>query len=92
MSNHYDYMTWVTINKTSPEVAKILEKEMNRQDNTVELIASENYVSDAIKAACVVYLPANMPRESRMQDTMAVVKMSMSLNLIAKRNGLKYLM
>lgn len=52
MSNHYDYMTWVAINKTSPEVAKILEKEMNRQDNTVELIASENYVSDAIKAAC----------------------------------------
>lgn len=52
MSNHYDYITWVTINKTSPEVAKILEKEMNRQDNTVELIASENYVSDAIKAAC----------------------------------------
>lgn len=52
MSNHYDYMTWVTINKTSPEVAKILEKEMNRQDNTVELIASENYVSDAIKATC----------------------------------------
>ena len=52
MSNHYDYMTWVTINKTSPEVAKILEKEMNRQDNTVELIASENYVSDAIKVAC----------------------------------------
>lgn len=52
MNNHYDYMTWVTINKTSPEVAKILEKEMNRQSNTVELIASENYVSDAIKAAC----------------------------------------
>lgn len=52
MSNHYDYMTWVAINKTSPEMAKILEKEMNRQDNTVELIASENYVSDAIKAAC----------------------------------------
>lgn len=52
MSNHYDYMTWVTINKTSPKVAKILEKEMNRQDNTVELIASENYVSDAIKAVC----------------------------------------
>ena len=25
---------------------------MKRQDNTVELIASENYVSDAIKAAC----------------------------------------
>lgn len=52
MSNHYDYMTWVTINKTSPEVAKILEKEINRQDNTVELIASENYVSDTIKVAC----------------------------------------
>lgn len=52
MNNWYDEGILSTITEESPEVAKILEKEMNRQDNTVELIASENYVSDAIKAAC----------------------------------------
>lgn len=52
MSGNYDVDVLHTIASTSPEVAKILKKEMNRQDNTVELIASENYVSDAIKAAC----------------------------------------
>lgn len=52
MSSWYDNTIWGVIEDASPEVAKILEKEMNRQDNTVELIASENYVSDAIKAAC----------------------------------------
>lgn len=52
MSSWYDEGILTTITEESPEVAKILGKEMNRQDNTVELIASENYVSDAIKAAC----------------------------------------
>lgn len=52
MNNWYDEGILSTITEESPEVAKILEKEMNRQDNTVELIASENYASDAIKAAC----------------------------------------
>lgn len=52
MSSNYDVDILHTIANTSPEVANILKKEMNRQDNTVELIASENYVSDAIKAAC----------------------------------------
>lgn len=52
MNNWYDEGILSTITEESPEVAKILEKEMNRQDNTVELIASENYVSNAIKAAC----------------------------------------
>lgn len=52
MNNWYNEGILSTITEESPEVAKILEKEMNRQDNTVELIASENYVSDAIKAAC----------------------------------------
>lgn len=52
MSSWYDEGVLATITEESPEVARILEKEMNRQDNTVELIASENYVSDAIKEAC----------------------------------------
>lgn len=52
MSSNYDNVIWSIIDDESPKVAEILDKEMNRQDNTVELIASENYVSDAIKAAC----------------------------------------
>ena len=52
MSSNYDNVIWSIINDESPKVAEILDKEMIRQDNTVELIASENYVSDAIKAAC----------------------------------------
>lgn len=52
MSSNYDVVNQKIISYTSPIVGEILEKEMNRQDNTVELIASENYVSNAIKAAC----------------------------------------
>lgn len=52
MSSRYDDNILDVIKQSSPVVSEILCKEMNRQDNTVELIASENYVSDAIKAAC----------------------------------------
>ena len=34
------------------EITEILAKEQSRQDNTVELIASENYASDAVMALC----------------------------------------
>lgn len=50
MSSKYDKYIYKTVKKTSPVVAKILKDEMDRQDRTVELIASENFVCDAIKA------------------------------------------
>lgn len=40
------------ISKFSPEVGRMIGEEYNRQANNVELIASENYCSDAILAAC----------------------------------------
>ncbi len=40
------------IKKTSPIVGEMIEKEYNRQKNNVELIASENYCSEAVLAAC----------------------------------------
>ena len=40
------------IKKASPTVGGFIEKEYNRQKNNVELIASENYCSEAILAAC----------------------------------------
>lgn len=40
------------IRTASPEVADLVQKEFDRQTNNVELIASENYCSDAVMAAC----------------------------------------
>ena len=37
-----------TIKKFDPEVAEAIELEVNRQRNKIELIASENFVSDAV--------------------------------------------
>ena len=39
------------IKKASPIVGGLIEKEYNRQKNNVELIASENIVSEAVLAA-----------------------------------------
>ena len=45
-----DYIDqWVKLQ--DPEVAKAIEQEENRQRNTIELIASENFVSRAVMAA-----------------------------------------
>lgn len=40
------------IKKNSPIVGELIEKEYNRQKNNIELIASENYCSEAVLAAC----------------------------------------
>lgn len=39
------------INETDPEVAELIDKELIRQQNTIELIASENIASKAVMAA-----------------------------------------
>ena len=40
------------IRKTDAEVASAIEKELERQQTTIELIASENFTSPAVMAAC----------------------------------------
>ena len=40
------------IKKTDIEVAELIEKELKRQQTTIELIASENFTSKAVMAAC----------------------------------------
>ncbi len=39
------------IRREDPEIADLIEKELNRQQNTIELIASENFTSEAVMAA-----------------------------------------
>lgn len=50
MSKYNDYI-YDTIVSASPRVAEILGNEMDRQEENCELIASENFVSDAVLAA-----------------------------------------
>lgn len=40
------------IKKVDPQVAEAIEKELKRQQTTIELIASENFTSTAVMAAC----------------------------------------
>ncbi|MBQ8847383.1 MAG: serine hydroxymethyltransferase [Candidatus Gastranaerophilales bacterium] len=40
------------IKNTDPEVAKYIDLELKRQRETIELIASENFTSEAVMAAC----------------------------------------
>ena len=40
------------IKKQDKQIAELIEKELNRQQNTIELIASENFTSPAVMAAC----------------------------------------
>lgn len=48
----YNIENIARIKETSPMVGGLIEKEYERQKNNVELIASENYCSEAVLAAC----------------------------------------
>ena len=48
----YNVDNFAFIKKFSPVVGDLIEKEYNRQKNNIELIASENYCSEAVLAAC----------------------------------------
>ena len=51
-NSNYNQMIIDEIGKVSPKVAGLVEKEYLRQKNNIELIASENYCSEAVLAAC----------------------------------------
>ena len=51
-NNTYNVDNYQFIKKTSPKVGGLIEQEYNRQKNNIELIASENYCSEAVLAAC----------------------------------------
>jgi glycine hydroxymethyltransferase len=50
--NAYNVENIAFIKNASETVGKFIEEEYNRQKNNVELIASENYCSEAVLAAC----------------------------------------
>ena len=50
--SRYNVDNIALIKAASPKVGALIEAEYNRQKNNVELIASENYCSEAVLAAC----------------------------------------
>lgn len=53
---HYDergtIMYFNNMDKIDPEISAIIHREMDRQENKIELIASENFTSRAVMEAC----------------------------------------
>ena len=60
-NNTYNVDNFEFIKKTSPVVGGFIEKEYYRQKNNVELIASENYCSEAVLAACGYFKSTEPP-------------------------------
>lgn len=47
-----DEVVFENVKEANPIVAEIMLREKERQEQTIELIASENFASDAVRAAC----------------------------------------
>ena len=70
------------ITKVDPEVAAAMTDEFNRQNNNLELIASENIVSKAVMAAMS---PTSMQRDILVRDITVDVSMWMLLRTLRER-------
>ena len=44
-------ISWEKVRSTDPEIARAMDLELARQQNNIELIASENFVSEAVMQA-----------------------------------------
>ncbi len=49
-------MNFINLQETDPQIAKLVDKELERQRNGIELIASENFTSEAVMEAMGSYL------------------------------------
>lgn len=58
-------MRFNNIEKLDPQVAKAIYDEVDRQRNKIELIASENFVSENVLEALGTPLQINMPKAIR---------------------------
>ena len=59
------------------QIFELIEAEKQRQLNGLELIASENFVSDQVMAAAGSVLQINTPRAIRVNGIMVDVKLLM---------------
>ena len=45
----------MSLQNFDPAIARLIDRERNRQETHLELIASENYVSEEVLQACLLY-------------------------------------
>lgn len=62
----------LTLSKADPDVWAAIQKEDVRQEQHIELIASENYASPAVMEARVRSSPTSTPKATRASATTAV--------------------
>lgn len=73
------------ITKVDPEVAAAMTDEFNRQNNNLELIASENIVSKAVMAAMGSHLTNKYAEDILVRDITVDVSMWMLLRTLRER-------
>lgn len=61
-----------------PQIYEAICLEQKRQEEHLELIASENYVSKEVLEAAVPFLLINMQKDTHLKDIMVVVNILMS--------------
>ena len=64
--------------KQDEQVFKAIQLELGRQRSKIELIASENFVSEAVMEAKGPYLRINMQKDIQENGIMAAVNMLIS--------------
>lgn len=62
------------LSKQDPDIAAVLLSELKRQQNNLQLIASENFTSRAVLAALGSTLSTSMPRDTQESVTTADAK------------------
>ena len=69
-----------SLSKSDPDLFKAINDELIRQQNHIELIASENIVSQAVLEAQGSVLQINMQKDILVKDIIMDVNMLMLLN------------
>ena len=64
--------------ESDPAIATAIEQEVRRQHEGLEMIASENFVSQAVLEAAVRSSPTNMPKATQASATMAAANIPTS--------------
>ena len=71
-----------------PDLYSSIQKETKRQEEHIELIASENFVSENVLEAQGAILTINMPKGIQRNVTMVVVNLLMKLKCFIERKQL----
>ncbi len=70
-------MNYQSLADFDPEIKHSITKELQRQEEGLEMIPSENFVSPAVLEALGSVLLTNIPKDTQEKDTMVVANLLM---------------